>query len=145
MSSSAVLERFWSKVVVRPSGCWEWQGSLISQGYGSFGIGPTGRGVRVHRFAYELLRERIPDGLTLDHLCRNRACCNPNHLEPVTNTENVLRGVGLTAQNARKTHCMRGHEFTPENTTHFQNRRRCRVCLRQAQYAYMRRKRGKAA
>lgn len=79
-----------------------------------------------------LERGSIPKGLTLDHLCRNRACVNPVHLEPVTNRVNILRGIGITAQNARKTHCKHGHPFTVENTIykHGGGWRICKICNR---------------
>jgi len=82
-----------------------------------------------HIVAWELFRGPVPAGLQLDHLCRNRACINPNHLEPVTSRENTLRGVGPAARWAKRTHCERGHEFTPDNTlTRPNGSRRCRVC-----------------
>ena len=107
--------------------CWEWKGAK-SRGHGQ--VGYRYKLLQVHRVAYTLWREPIPDGLTIDHLCRNRACANPRHLEVVPMRENVLRGAGPTAGNAYKTHCIRGHEFTPENTyqrpgTHY---RECRIC-----------------
>jgi hypothetical protein len=125
-------ERFWSKVDVgNQDECWEWSGCRV-RGYGQFHIGNRKR-VRAHRFAYELLVGEIPEGLVLDHLCRNTACCNPAHLEAVTTRENILRGVGLAAANSRKTHCKNGHEFTPENTYSSPSEeqrgwRECRVC-----------------
>lgn len=93
---------------ITETGCWVWMGSLSRSGYA---IGrPEGVSVRVHRWLYKKLNGDIGD-LTLDHLCRNRCCINPSHLEPVTQKENVLRGIGATAENARKTTCKNGHKF----------------------------------
>ncbi len=82
---------------------------------------------------YEQLVGPIPPGLHLDHLCRNTSCVNPDHLEPVTVAENVLRGVGITAQNAQRTHCRRGHKFTAQNTYRHGGKRHCRICRMQRQ------------
>jgi hypothetical protein len=109
------------------AGCWPWRGNLNSNGYGRLYVGIHRRAA--HRIAYELLVGPIPEGLTLDHLCRNHACCNPAHLEPVTNRENIMRGDTIPAANARKTHCLHGHEFTPENVGFCSDgSRRCRTC-----------------
>lgn len=129
---SDLAERFWSKVAIAgPDKCWEWQASK-HKGYGCFGNSPReGRSRRAHRVAYKLLVGPIPERLTIDHLCRNRACQNPDHLEPVTNRDNVLRSEGITAKNAQKTHCKHGHEFTPSNTIRRKGGRECRACQRE--------------
>lgn len=124
-----IWQRFESKIAYCPTtGCWLWEGPGMGNGYGVFNVGF--KHLSAHRFAYEMLKGPIPPGLTIDHLCRNRACVNPDHMEPVTNVENVMRGESLAAQNARKTHCMRGHEFTVENTNTNGGRRQCRACNR---------------
>lgn len=120
---------FWAKVD-KTQTCWNWTGGLTFYGYGRFNIDNTRW--PVHRLAYELLVGPIPDGLVLDHLCRNRRCVNPEHLEPVTGRENTLRGVGPSAESARATHCPAGHEFTPENTKRLPKQRRCRQCANEA-------------
>ena len=99
-----VEERFWGKVNKNaPNGCWEWTAGLFGNGYGHFWT--SVRWVGAHRWAYEALVGPIPEGLELDHLCSNRKCVNPAHLEPVTHKENTLRGEGLAAQNAKKQAC----------------------------------------
>lgn len=135
-----LVERFWERIE-RTDSCWLWRGSITGSGYGSFRLG--GRAQAAHRIAYELMIGPIPEGLTLDHLCRVRNCVNPAHLEPVTSTENILRGEGPTALNARKTHCPQGHEYTPENTRTYKDRpgRDCLTCHREWSRRYMLRRR----
>jgi hypothetical protein len=116
------------------TGCWLWGGFVDKDGYGSALVkNPNGHGRgltrRAHRVVYERCRGPIPEGLTLDHLCKVRCCVNPAHLEPVTMRENVMRGDGITAQNAQKTHCKRGHEFSTANTyVEKSGGRTCRAC-----------------
>lgn len=123
-------ERFWSKVD-KSGECWLWTASKQKTGYGQFFVTHR-KMVYAHRLAYELLRGPIQPGLHLDHLCRNRACVNPAHLEPVTNRINVLRGKTIAAKNAAKIHCKNGHPFTAENTWFYKGKReggrQCRSC-----------------
>jgi hypothetical protein len=120
-------DRFWPKVAIHsPADCWIWVGARTPLGYGQFR--DKGRTVYAHRWAFENANGPIPTGLTLDHLCRNPACVNPAHLEAVTHRINMRRGVGFSGVNARKTHCPRGHEYTPENTKWFKGGRTCRTC-----------------
>lgn len=122
-----VDERF-EKYVRRSPNCWEWAGPKSMYGYARFGGKPM---LAAHRYAYEQVKGPIPEGLQIDHLCRNHGCVNPDHLEAVTNQVNSLRGVGPSAQNARKTHCKRGHEFSPANTHRYRGQRLCRLCGRE--------------
>ena len=123
-----MLERFNRFVMpVTESGCHLWVGSLTG-GYGYIGD-ENGKKEEAHRFAYEQAKGPIPEGLQLDHLCRVRCCVNPDHLEPVTNKVNCLRGIGFVAVNARKTHCRKGHPYHGENLLLRPNGyRRCRTC-----------------
>jgi hypothetical protein len=125
-----VDERFWSKVD-KTGDCWMWLGKKQSTGHGHFVI-VKGLTVMAYRYSYEQLVGPIPAGLVIDHLCRTPPCVNPAHLEPVTSGENLRRGDGPTGRRFRQTHCIHGHEFTPENTERsgpYQTRR-CRACRR---------------
>lgn len=135
------LARFWATVdsTGGPTACWPWP-KLNYQGYGT--VYYKGKTTRAHRFAYQVLVGPIPEGLVLDHTCHDpskcslddkcphRACCNPAHLEPVTQKVNNLRGNAWSGTNARKTHCIHGHELTAANVYLFDGSRQCRECHR---------------
>lgn len=123
--------------MVTEAGCWEWVGARNPLGYGYLHLNQVK--TMAYRHVYQLERGPIPEGADLDHLCRNPSCVRPDHLEPVTHRENVLRGTGASARNARKTHCSKGHEFTAANTGRSRRGVRfCRTCMslnRKARYA----------
>ncbi len=127
-----------------PSGCVEWQAGTNGVGYGLFHpyTTTTNKKVYAHRWSYEQKFGPIPEGMHLDHLCRNTICVNPDHLEPVTCAENVLRGESYPARNARKTECMRGHPLSGENLyiNPSSGYRHCRECARVADRRRERRK-----
>lgn len=127
------MENFWKKIDVGL--CWEWTGAK-KKGYGLFNLpmvdGVRGGQIGAHRMAWKLLVDPdLPDWLDLDHLCRNHACCDPDHLEPVTRAENLRRG---RSANAEKTHCPKGHPYDDANTWRYFNAkagywvRICRTC-----------------
>jgi hypothetical protein len=119
------IERFSAKVD-RSGDCWVWTGSRSTGGYARVWDGK--RVVQAHRLSYELFVGPIPDGLYLDHLCRNRRCVKPEHLEPVTNQENQRRGVN---PRSAQTHCKHGHPFDESNTYwRPSGGRNCRECHR---------------
>lgn len=125
----SVLDRFWIYAgdTSDAEACWVWEGTMRG-GYGRLYDGT--RQAAAHRFAYELLIGTIPEGLVLDHLCRNPPCVNPAHLEPVTSAENIARGI---PKYSKVTHCPKGHEYTDENVYRppgSPNRRHCRACWR---------------
>ena len=128
--------RFWEKVN-KTGGCWEWTGARYWHGYGVFNHADTSY---AHRVAWMLERGPIPEGLELDHLCKNKLCVRPGHLEPVTHVENVQRaGSWWRAQ----THCKNGHEYTEETTLWWRGNRRCLICKRAAARRYNARRRGR--
>jgi hypothetical protein len=121
--------RVWPNIIVTNNLCWEWQAGTDRHGYGVTWIAKKHKSV--HRVTYEILKSSIPEGLELDHLCRNPACCNPTHLEPVTHRENCLRGTSPAAIHARKTHCNSGHALSGDNLSiHKDGARICRACCR---------------
>lgn len=124
------------KIAVDPdSGCWLWTGVVLNTGYGQVRLPcPCGEGIKIqpaHRAMYEALVGPIAPGLHADHLCRVPRCVNPQHLEPVTPAENNRRGMSLSAQNARKTHCPKGHPYDEANTSiGADGARNCLACKR---------------
>lgn len=122
----------WPRLLTRRTiegDCWIWQGSHATTGYGT--IGYQGTTIYVHRLVYELVYGAIPEGLFIDHLCRRRDCFQPEHLEAVTNAENIRRGNSPSTVAARTGICSKGHEMTPENTYHRPDRpgwKQCRTC-----------------
>lgn len=119
-----LLDRFWSKVD-KSGDCWEWTNVKNNKGYGRFCL--QGKLLMSHRVSYEIIVGKIPDGLELDHLCRNPGCVNPKHLEAVTHKENMRR-----ARGNKPNHCIRGHELTPDNIyIKYKGKtlyRQCRTC-----------------
>ncbi len=121
--------KFWASVA-KSNDCWPWTGHIGGDGYGVFSIGGTAFGA--HRVSYVLTNGNPPPDEVLDHLCRNRRCVNPSHLESVTVGENTMRGQTIPALHAAKTHCCNGHAFDVVNTYTWRGHRVCRACNRAA-------------
>ncbi len=120
------LRRAFARIQITDS-CWLFTGCKDQRGYGMIYFGD--RQMRAHRAVWQAINGPVRPGLCLDHLCRVRNCINPAHLEPVTNRENILRGEGLAAKQARQTHCKRGHELSGANLYLWRGKfRQCRTC-----------------
>ena len=136
---SSVVDRLMFRTALLGNGCWEWRGARNPKGYGNIRVDSYGPAKSVHRVAYTEMVGPIPDGLEIDHLCRNRACINPQHLEAVTRTANVQR------VDQRKSVCKNGHEMTQDNTRVYTTPqgyegRKCRTCSRDFTRQYRARK-----
>ena len=142
---AADVERFWSHVERDGDGCWPWKLALSADGYGRFYADASK--FLSHRVAYEISVGLIPPGLVIDHLCRNRACANPAHMEPVTRYENsVVRGTGPSSVNLRKTHCKWGHPFEGYNLiVRRDGGRFCRACGLRRSHEWMARTKAEPA
>lgn len=125
---------FFLTKVEKTSTCWNWMKYKTQDGYGQSKWGD--KLDYAHRIAYELFVGDIPKGMVIDHLCRNRGCVNPDHLEAVDVQTNILRGISPTAKLAKMTHCVNGHEFTPNNIYFSKLGRNCRTCRRENGYRY---------
>jgi hypothetical protein len=136
---SSVLDRLMFRTALLVNGCWEWRGARNQKGYGNIRIESYGPAKSAHRVAYAELVGPIPDGMEIDHLCKNRACINPQHLEAVTRTTNIQR------VDQRKSVCKNGHEMTPANTRIYTTKqgyeaRKCSACAREFTRQYRLRK-----
>ena len=132
------LKKFFSRIEVKGV-CWEWKAAK-SHGYGSSWL--NGKQIRAHRISYELFKGEIPKGYEIDHLCRNKTCVNPDHLEAVTHRENLNRSpCTIYTINSKKTHCPKGHELTGNNLLKLNppNRRNCRICYNRYKKSWRRR------
>lgn len=122
------LERLWGKIAKQQTPCWTWIGGRTAAGYGRFIV--KSHSTFAHRVVYEVVRGAIPEGMTLDHLCKNTLCVNPDHMEVVTAAVNSSR---IVSANREKTHCAKGHEYTADNTIYGKQsdgskHRTCKIC-----------------
>lgn len=123
---------FWSHVYVMPNGCWEWRTGTprvrTSAAYGYVFRDGHRSTVGAHRVTFDLFSGQVPAGMELDHLCRDQACCNPSHVEPVPHKVNILRGESPQAVNARKAECPYGHAYSEHVYVKRNGHRECNVC-----------------
>lgn len=130
-----MMERFNSKYTIQKNGCWDWIGQVYPNGYGSLWV--RGKNVFAHRFSYQMFNGAIPEKLTVDHLCKNRKCVNPFHLDLTTRVDNVQRSNNEIANNKAKTHCPYGHEYNLENIYFRKNgHRSCIACTKRRARMY---------
>ena len=127
-------QRFWKKVKIdKLTNCWNWEAYKLPEGYGVFHKGRKFGLVLSHRFSYEMKKQIIPNGLDIDHLCRNKSCVNPDHLETVTRKENLKRafiGIRMSMRLRERTHCKQGHVLLGKNLYLTpDNRRQCKICI----------------
>lgn len=128
MNTDTTIGRLLSRSTIdHKRGCWL-RGGALRHGYSPISV--DGQQTYAHRVAYECFKGPIPDGLQIDHLCRVTNCCNPDHLEAVTQRENVMRSLGPSAFAVRKTHCLRGHSLEGATVWHYKGKRKCRPCSR---------------
>jgi len=126
------IQNFVQKIEIDPlTFCWNWIGHIIRKGYGYFHF--NNKDGLAHRFAYKYWKGEIPTGLELDHLCNNKKCVNPSHLEVVTHVENMRRAIipkGIYSKEGKKTHCPQGHEYNEKNTFYRKSGRHCKICTK---------------
>ena len=138
MFDPAVVEKFWGNLnrFAGADACWLWEGETTERGYGRFRVSRK-VDLAAHRMSVLLDGRELPPSMVVDHLCRNRLCCNPRHLEVVSTKVNVLRGVGPTAENAARTHCIHGHLLPPFSLSQpSKNARRCLECQKRHDHNY---------